>query len=246
MHYIFTTFFYAPLYNSLIFFISVIPYHNVGVAVILFICVIKLILFPLSAKSVKTQFEMKRLEPELKEIKAKYKDNRQVEAEKTMQLYKEKGINPLSGVFLLLLQLPVIIALYYVVRGNSLVTIDHTILYSFVKIPQVINPVFLGVSVFDKSFIFAILAGVTQFLQMHVTLPKTEKKNRESGTTPNFKDELARSMNMQMKYVMPIIIFFIAEGFPIVVSLYLITSSLFAIAQELYIRKTMMRGEPQK
>ena len=244
MAYIFTTFFYAPLYNSLIFFISVLPYHNVGVAVVLFICLIKIILFPLSAQSVKTQFEMKRMQPELDAIKSQYKDNKQLQAEKTMQKYKEKGINPLSGVFLLLLQLPVIIALYYIVRNNSLLTIDHTVLYSFIKVPQTVNTAFLGVSIFSKSIIFALLAGVTQFLQMHVTLPKTEQKKRVSGATPDFKDELARSMNMQMKYVMPIIIFFIAEGFPIVVSLYLITSSLFAIGQELYIRKTMVR-EPK-
>jgi len=239
MQYLFTTLFYAPLYNAIIFFISVLPYHNVGVAVILFICIIKVILFPLSAQSVKTQFEMKRLQPELDAIKLKYKDDKQQQAEKTMQLYKQKGINPLSGVLLLLLQFPVIIALYYIIRNNSLLVLDTTVLYHFTKIPQAMSTVFLGVSIFDKNIIFAILAAVTQFLQMQITLPKVPVKKLEAGATPNFSDELARSMNVQMKYVMPIIIFFIAEGFPIVVSLYLITSSLFAIGQELYIRKTM-------
>ena len=59
MHYIYDTFFYEPLYNGLVIFIKVVPWHNVGMAVILFTILIKIILFPLSQKSVKTQFEMK-------------------------------------------------------------------------------------------------------------------------------------------------------------------------------------------
>jgi membrane protein insertase Oxa1/YidC/SpoIIIJ len=73
---------------------------------------------------------------------------------------------------------------------------------------------------------------------MQFTVPKTPKKDKSLvQNTPDFKDELTKSMSMQMKYVMPVIIFFIAKSFPVVVSLYLITSSLFAIAQELYARR---------
>ncbi len=236
MHYIFTTFFYAPLYNCLIFFISILPYHNVWVAVVLFTCIVKVILFPLSQKSIKTQFEMKKIEPELNEIKLKHKDNKTLQAEKTMQLYKERGINPFSGIFLMLLQLPVLLALYYIFLKGGLPKVDTTLVYSFTKIPDIININLFGLSVFDKNTTFAVLAGLAQFFQMQITLPNTPKKEKTSDK-PDFKDELAKSMNMQMKYVMPIIIFFIARGFPIVVALYLITSSLFAIGQELYVRK---------
>src|ERR1035437_2413364 len=104
MHYIITTFFYRPLYNALIFFISILPYHNVGVAVVLFTCIVKVILFPMSQKSIKAQFGMKKLEPEINALKIKYKDNRQLQAEKTMELYKQKGINPLSGILPMLIQ----------------------------------------------------------------------------------------------------------------------------------------------
>jgi YidC/Oxa1 family membrane protein insertase len=238
MHYIFDTFFYAPLYNGLVWFINIMPWHSVALAVILFTCIIKIILFPLSQKSVKTQFEMKRIEPEINEIKTKYKDDKKAQAEKTMRLYKERGINPFSGVLLMIIQFPVLIALYYVFLNGGLPNIDHTAIYSFTKIPDVINMNFLGISVGDKSVIFALLAAVAQFFQMQITVPKTPKKDKfkdEKG--PSFKDELAKSMGMQMKYVMPVIIFFIAKSFPVVVSLYLITSSLFAIGQELYVRK---------
>jgi YidC/Oxa1 family membrane protein insertase len=238
MHFIFDTFFYTPLYNGLIWFINIMPWHSVALAVIFFTCIIKIILFPLSQKSVKTQFEMKKIEPDINEIKIKYKDDKKIQAEKTMALYKERGINPFSGVLLMIIQFPVLIALYYVFLKGGLPNIDHETIYSFTKIPDIINMNLFGISVGDKSIIFALLAAITQFFQMQITIPKTPKKDKKNDPkTPSFKDELAKSMSMQMKYVMPIIIFFIAKSFPVVVSLYLVTSSLFAIGQELYVGK---------
>jgi len=237
MHAIFTAIFYAPLYNALILFISIIPLHNVGVAVILFTLIIKIVLFPLSQKSVKTQFEMKQLEPALNELKLKYKDNKQLQAEQTMKLYQEKGINPFSGILLMLIQLPVLMALYYIFLRGGLPSIDHSVIYSFTKIPDIINIKLFGIDVSGKSTVFAILAALAQFFQMQIIMPKVPKKVREAGTNPDFKDELSRSMNMQMKYVMPIVIFIIARNFAVVVALYLITSSLFAIGQEIIVKK---------
>ncbi len=237
MHALLKAVFYTPLYNALIFFIAIIPFHNVGVAVILFTIIIKIILFPLSQKSVKTQFEMKRLEPELNELKLKYKDNKQKQAEETMRLYKERGINPFSGILLMLIQLPILMALYYIFLRGGLPNLNHTIIYSFTKIPSVIDVTFFGINVAGKSTLFAILAAVAQFLQMQIIMPKVPKKNQDAKTGPNFKDELSRSMNMQMKYIMPIVIFVIARNFAAVVALYLITSSLFAIGQEIYVKR---------
>lgn len=235
MSFIFNTFFYIPLYNGLIFFVDIIPGHNVGVVVIIFTLFIKIILFPLSQKSVKTQFEIKQLDPEVEEIKRKYKDNKQLQAEKIMKLYGEKKINPFSGIFLMLIQFPVLIGLYWVFLKGGLPDINEGILYSFTKIPEVINMSFLGANVADKSTLFAILAALSQFLQTQMMMPKMKK--REGNAAPNFKDELARSMNMQMKYVMPVIIFIVARSFPAVVALYLMTSSLFAVGQELYVKR---------
>ncbi|MFA5652017.1 MAG: YidC/Oxa1 family membrane protein insertase [Candidatus Paceibacterota bacterium] len=236
MSFLFHNFFYAPLYNGLIAFINIIPYHDVGLAVIIFTCLIKIIIFPLSIQSIKTQFEMKQIEPELNEIKIKYKDDKQIQAEKTMQLYKDKGINPFAGILLMLIQLPILIALYWVFYKGGLPNIDQASIYSFTKIPDTINMMFLGLDVTKTSILFAVFVAVAQFLQMQITLPKQKKVEVKAGQNPAFSDELAKSMNMQMKYVMPVIMFFIAKSFPLVVSLYLITSSLFAIGQELYIR----------
>ncbi|MFA6797188.1 MAG: YidC/Oxa1 family membrane protein insertase, partial [Candidatus Paceibacterota bacterium] len=239
MHYLYSTFFYEPLYNGLVVFIRVVPWHNVGLAVVLFTIFIKVILFPLSQKSVKTQFKMKLIEPELNEIKLKYKDNKQIQAEKTMLLYKEKGINPFSGIFLMLIQLPVLIALYQIFLKGGLPNIDLNLIYSFIKIPDLVNMNLLGINIAEKSIIFAFLAAFSQFIQMQITLSKSKKNDvNKDPKTPDFKDELAKSMNIQMKYIMPIVIFFIAKSFPVVVSLYLITGSLFAIGQEFYVRRT--------
>jgi YidC/Oxa1 family membrane protein insertase len=236
MSFLFHNFFYAPLYNGLILFINIIPFHDVGLAVILFTCIIKVIIFPLSQQSIKTQFEMKKIDPELNEIKLKYKDDKQVQAEKVMQLYKDKGINPFAGILLMLIQLPILIALYWVFLKGGLPKIDPASIYSFTKIPDTINMIFLGIDVASKSMVFAFFVALAQFLQMQITLPKPKKVEIKDNKNPGFSDELAKSMNMQMKYVMPVIMFFIAKSFPLVVSLYLITSSLFAIGQELYIR----------
>jgi YidC/Oxa1 family membrane protein insertase len=236
MAFLFHNFFYAPLYNGLILFINIIPFHNVGLTVILFTCIVKVVIFPLSQQSIKTQFEMRKIEPEMNELKLKYKNDKKLQAEKTMQLYKDKGINPFSGILTMLIQLPILIALYWVFLKGGLPVIDHTTIYSFMKIPEIINMNFFGISVADKSTVFAILVAVAQFLQMQITMPKPKKIEGKDDKKTNFTDELSKSMNMQMKYVMPVIMFFIAKSFPLVVSLYLITSSLFAIGQELYVR----------
>lgn len=234
MHSLFTSVFYAPLYNGLIFFISLLPYHSVGFAVIFFTLIVKVVLFPLSQKSVRTQFEMKKIEPELNELKLKYKDNKQVQAEKIMQIYKERNINPFAGIFLMLIQFPVLVALYYIFARGGLPTLDHTILYPFTRLPGYINMSFLGANVADKNVYFALITGIAQYFQIHFTMPKQPKSVSKE---PSFKDDLSRSMTMQMKYVMPVIIFLIANSFPSVVALYLITSSLFAIGQEFYMRR---------
>lgn len=237
MHYLYNLFFYEPLYNALILLIRVVPWHSVGIAVVLLTVFVKVLLFPLSQKSIKTQVQMKLLEPELNDIKNKYKDNKQLQAEKIMQIYKGKGLNPFSGIIQLFIQLPVLIALYQVFLRGGLPNIDSSLTYFFINAPDFINMNLFGVNMAEKSILFGFFAAFAQFIQMQFTLSNKNKKPVDNKKDLDFKDELAKSMNMQMKYVMPIVIFFIAKSFPVVVSLYLITSSIFAIVQEFYIKR---------
>lgn len=228
---------YKPLYNAFIGLIGAFPWIDAGIVVILFTLLIKLILFPLSQKSVRSQIEMKKIQPEIDEIKLKYKDNKQEQALKTMALYKEKGVSPFSGIFLALIQLPVLIALYMVFYRGGLSEIHTDLLYSFIHAPEHINTMFIGLfDITQKSTILAVIVAVGQYFQIKFTMPIAKKVEGEKKDT-SFQGELAKSMGTQMRYVMPVLMFFIAQSFASLVSLYLITSSIFAVGQEIYMRK---------
>jgi len=238
MSFIWHTFFFDPVYNGLVFFIKIVPGGDVGIAIILTVILVKIILLPLSLKAIRTQIAMREIEPKLKEIREEYKDKREEQALKTMELFKEAKVNPLSSILLLFLQIPVIIALYFSVYsggGVKLPEINIDILYTLVPSPDVVNMIFLGfIDIAAKSLPLALLAGVTQYIHTKISLPKMEPK--KPGAEPNFKDDFARSMHVQMRYVMPAIIFVVAYTISASIALYFFVSNLTAIAQEYYVR----------
>lgn len=238
--YLFNTIFYNPIYNGLIFIESYFTWMDLGIAVILITLIVKLILFPLTKSSIRTQMLIKEIEPKINALKIKYKNDKETQAREIMEIYKEKNINPFSSFFLILIQLPILFALYFVFLKSGLPEINMDILYDFVKTGAHINDVkFLGlIDITQKSLILALLAGITQFFQIRLTLPKTEIKNNKERT---LKDDMVRNMQMQMRYVMPVFIFFIAYGLLSAVALYWTTSNIFMIAQELYMRKTVKK-----
>ena len=233
--------FYQPLYNGLVFLTDVLPFIDAGIAVILFTILVKLVLFPLSKSAVSTQFKMRQLAPELEEIKDKYKEDRQEQARKTMELYKKNKINPFSSIILIFIQLPIIFSLYFVFRAG-LTNINTNLLYSFVPTPENINVMFLGIfDVAGKSWILAIAAAVTNFFQIRFSMPKYVPKKLKDGEKPSFKDDLAKSMNLQMRYIFPFVVLFIAHSISSAIAIYWTTSNLFTIGQELVIRKTVKK-----
>lgn len=235
----FNTFFFKPLYNGLIFLIGSLPFLDAGMAVVLFTIIVKLILFPLTRSSVITQLKMKKYGGELEELKKKHTDRQEL-ALKTMQFYKEKNIRPFSSFFLVLIQFPIIIALFLVFK-NGFPVVNGGQLYSFIHIPAHINPFFLGlINVSSKSWILAFCAAITYFFQVRFSMPATPKKE---GAAKSFQDDFNRSMQMQMKYMMPFIIFFIAYSASAAVALYWATSNLFTIGQELVIRRKFAREQ---
>jgi YidC/Oxa1 family membrane protein insertase len=237
--YIWHTFFFDPVYNGLVFFIEVVPGGDVGLAIIATVVVVKAILLPLSIKAAKTQRIMREIEPKLKEIKEKFKDKREEQARAMMEVYKEAGMNPFASIFLIFLQIPIIIALYFSVYsggGIALPEINVDILYAFINAPSVVNMDFVGqIDISGRSALLAVLAGVTQYFQVKIAMP--EMKPKEPGAAPDFKEDLMRNMQLQMRYVMPIIIFFVAYFISAAIALYFFVSNLIAIGQELYVRK---------
>lgn len=233
---IFNTLLYQPLYNGLVFLFDILPWFDAGIIVILFTIIVKLALFPLSRKSIRTQAKMKKIEPELKRIQKEYKDNREELARKTFELYRENKINPFASILLIFIQIPIVLALYFIFLRAGLPDIKEELLYSFIPIPSSVDIFFLGfIDISAKSLGLALLAGISNFFQIRYSLANFKPKSRSEGAT--FKDDLARSMNLQMRYVFPVIVTIIAYNISGAVALYWITSNLFTLGQELFVRK---------
>ncbi len=232
----FNTLFYKPLYNGLVYIIDIIPNHDAGIAVVLLTLIVSIILFSISKKSIRTQIVLKEIEPELKAIKEKTKDPTE-QARQTMDLYKKYKINPFSIIFLMLIQFPILIALYYVFfRG--LPTIHTEYLYSFVKNPDTVNMIFLGiVDIGKKSVVLAVFAGVTQYIQAHIMSLKIQKIDPNKKKT--IQEEFAHSMQMQIKYVLPFVVGLIATNLPGALPLYWTVRNIFTVFQEIYVQKSM-------
>lgn len=238
MSFIWHTFFFDPIYNSLVFFIDVVRGGDVGIAIICTVVLVKIVILPISLKAVRTQLVMRELEPKLAKIKEEYKDKREVQAVKTMELFKEAKVNPFSSILLLFIQIPIVIALYFSVYsggGVALPAINTALLYSFIPNPETVNMIFLGfMDITTKSLPLALIAGATQFIHTNLSLPK--QKPRDPNKEPDFKEDFARSMNLQMRYVMPVLIFFVAYTISAAIALYFTISNLTAIAQEYVVR----------
>lgn len=230
---------FNPLYNGLISLFDFLPWIDAGVAVIIFTIIVRIILFPLSKKAIVTQVKMKEIEPELNQLKKTVTD-RQQQALKVMELYKKKGVNPFSSFFLLFLQLPIIYALYSIFIGSGLPDINTDILYSFISKPE-IDMNFLGlVNVAEKSVLFAVLAAIAQYLQLHFSL--AGKASTVKSDNPSM--DMAQNMIKNMKYIFPVIVFLISYKISAVVAIYWTVSSLFTLGQELVVRRHIKRHEP--
>ncbi|MEK7535983.1 MAG: YidC/Oxa1 family membrane protein insertase [Patescibacteria group bacterium] len=231
---IFNTLLYQPFYNALVFLTAILPGGDVGFAVIALTIVVRFILMPLTHKQLHTQRKMKLVEGEMSVIKKKYENDKQEQTKQMMELYKKHGINPFSGFLLIFIQIPVLLALYFVFTRGIPFTPDK--LYSFINLPPDINFLFLGlINLSTKNYILAILVGVSQYVQIKLSLPPMAP--RESGATASFGEELGRSMSTNMRYVMPVMIAVISASFPSVVALYWLTSNIFAIIHELIVRR---------
>lgn len=246
IYHLYRVFIYEPLYNGLVFLLSISPgWANAGLAIIILTIVVKLILFPLSKASIKSQIKMRELQPKMDEIKSKFKD-RQEQSLKIMNLYKENKLNPFSGIFLLLIQLPIIIALYSIFANGGLPTINTDILYSFVPHTVSVDMHFFGIDLVGKSLVLAIIVAVSQYFQIKLTLPRSKPVRSPQGGA-NVKEDIMHSMQNQMLYMLPILIFIIAYPFPplshifpalpAALVLYWVVSNLFMIGQELFVRR---------
>jgi len=232
--YIWNLVLYRPLLNALVFLVSVLPGADIGLAIVILTVLVKVILFPLTQKSLESQAAMTMLAPELDKIK-KSGVSKEEQATLTFELYRKHKVNPFSGCLVMIPALIIILALYSIFRKG--IDFDTTLLYSFVHLPAHINMLFLGfIDLAKRSYFLIVLAGVSQYLQAQFMPKPVISKNGDS-----FQDSFAKSMNLQMKFVFPFLVAFIVYVSSGIVGLYLITSNLFAVGQQIYVRKTEKR-----
>lgn len=231
----FNTIFVEPLYNALIFLVDIIPGGDVGFAIIILTLLVKFILAPLHAKSIKGQFQLKQLEPKLKEIRKQFPDKKE-QAAKTFELYKQYKISPLAGCLPILIQLPIILALYRVFLGEF--NLDLHPLYSFVDRPEIFTTEFLGfLDLTAKSLALAILAGLTQFIQAKFSAARITVN--ADPDDKSMQANMSRMMGKQMLYVLPIFVGVVSYQISAAIALYWTVNNIFTTVQEIIIHKKL-------
>jgi len=232
---------FEPLYNALIVLTAILPGNSFGLAVIVLTVGVRFLLMPLSHRAIVAQRKMRVIQPKLEHIRKEITDREQ-QAKQMIELYKEHGINPFSGFVPLLIQIPIIFALYWVFRVG--VEVDASLLYSFVSVPNHINPIFLGFfDLTQKSILIATMVSITQFIQAHFAMPPLHKKEPGEATAT---EEFSRILQLQMKYVLPVFIGVVSLGFPSALALYWATGNVFSIAHELLLKRRLVAKLEEK
>ena len=228
MIYLYNLIFYRPILNTLVFFYQIFNFHDFGVAIILTTLLIRFILAPLFHRGAHQQAVMQRLQPKIKQIQTTHKDDKEKQTRALMDLYKEHGVNPFSSILLLIIQLPILIALYGIIR-SGIGAGEISMLYSFVSHPATITHTLFGViNLESKSFVLVLLAAIAQYVQARMMLYKNPDPSSISQ---------AEKMARQMAFIGPVITLFVFYNLPAAVGLYWLVSSAFSIVQQYIVNK---------
>ena len=229
--YAWTRWFSDPLVRYMIipYFGLVADYMNIGLAIILFAILIKLVLYPLTKKSYRSMAAMKELQPKMKEIQEKYADDPQKQQKATMKLYKDAGVNPLGGCLPNLLQLPILITLWRFFQNSILIRQEEFLWATDLSAPDYIFSLpfsipFLG----DQIAGFVLLMSVAMIFQSRIS------GGMSGGGTG------AGGINMKaMQYIFPVMMLFIFNNFAAGLSLYYLIYNIVSIGQQLLIYRQM-------
>lgn len=185
-------------------------FPNYGIAIILFTVVLKSLLFPLTAKQIKSMKAMKEMGPQIKELQDKYKNDKVALQKATADLYKETGINPLAGCLPLIVQMPILSGMFYALRSYKYLT----------------HPGFLWIknlSAVDHFYILPILAALTTYFS----------SRQSSMGAANDGNPASKAM----LFVMPLFIGYMTFNFPAGLGLYWVVSNLMQIIQQRFLQK---------
>lgn len=251
-----------PIINLLIAFykgLSVVGIPGAfGWAIILLTVSIRLILYPLTLSQLRSAKKMAELKPHLDNLSKKHKDDKKKLQEEQLRLYKEMGVNPAAGCLPLLLQFPVLIALYRVFfdvlnNGNmtQLVADINKILYLPILRLERFDLSFFGINLGVKPsawqqygwwlLAIPVITALLQFVQaklMPTSVPAVKKEEKkEDKKEASSGDDMQKAMQSQMLYFMPLFLGYLALSFPVGLSLYWNTFSVFGIIQQVIVNK---------
>lgn len=205
---------FEPIENILHFVLSALytlteqlGFGSYGLAIILLTVIIKIILYPLTVKQLNSMRAMQKIQPELKKLQEKYKDKPQIMQQKFMQLYQKEGVNPMAGCLPLLIQMPILMAMYYTLYNFDYGAVEP----SFLWLPSL--------SQTDPLYVLPVLSALTTFLQQKIATVSTSEQSQQ--------------MKMMM-YIMPLFIGWISLNFPAGLVLYWVTMNVVQILQQLW------------
>ena len=193
---------------------AAIGFPSYALAIILISILLKLVLYPLMQKQMKSTMNMQEVQPKLEYVQKKYKNNPEKMNEEVMKLYKEYDINPMAGCLPLLIQMPILIGLFMALRQYNFDPIEHA---TFFWVPN------LGQA--DPLHILPVLVALTMYAQQKVTM---------SSTAGN---EQTAQMMKTMLYMMPAMMLFVCWSMPAGLCLYWAFFSVLSIIQQYFMNK---------
>lgn len=225
---LFTTILIQPITNILVLFYNVL-WNDLGLAIIGITVLLKVVLYPLQNQALRSQKRLQELQPKVLELQKKYADQKEVQAQELMKLYKQEKVNPFSSCLPLLIQFPILIAVYRVFASGVSSNIEP-LLYSFIPNPGVINTLSFGfVELSHPNIPITILAVIAQFFQNKMMLPKISVSN-------NANNPMA-SMGKQMMYILPLLTLFIGIKMPGGLTLYWLVLTLLMMLQQYLVQR---------
>lgn len=247
LHTIYIEGLYRPLFNILVFLYNSIPGHDIGVAIIILTLFIRALLYPWNAKALKANKIQQEIQPKITEIREKYKDDKEKQSQEMMKLYSHHKVNPLSSCLPLLVQMPILIALYRVFFQGLTNQDLGSILYPFIHNPGTINPFLFGWInlAAGKNIILAVVAGALQFWQSWMMMAKVKKKDptKEKSSDPTAAAaDAMQGITKNMMYIFPLLTVWFGYTLPAGLSLYWVVTTIFTIAQQYLID----RGQKKK
>lgn len=266
----FNALFVIPILNILVGIYKLLFTFGVpgalGFSVVILTVIIRFILHPLTRVQLKSTQKLNELRPELEKLQARFKDDKGRLHQEQLRLYREAGINPASGCLPLIVQMPILIALYNLFfqllnNGNMAKVIEEinkAVYFPFLKI-NAFDLSFLGFNLGHKPSDWAkygwwllsipLLTALLQYWQMKKMTPQTRKLEVRSekleDEKKDKKEDMGAAMQKQMAIMMPLMIGYFAYTFPLGLSLYWNTYTVFAIIEQNYLKNSTSKENGQ-